>query len=256
MKKFLVAGIAAAAFCGAPAFATDMPVRAPVYKAAAPYDPWTGFYVGGSIGARWSNVDWRTINIGGAPASSNDNPAHLDKTTIRVGGYVGYNWKVAPSWLVGLEADIAWGDSSKTHTPFPGIGPPLFGAGHDFVTAKLGWDGSIRGRVGFLVNPNWLVYATGGAAWQQIKTSATCDNTGLSFCGIVVNESNSTTKAGWTVGGGIEAMLSSNWFGRIEYRYADFGHVTNTLPPAPGTGFNANVNVKTNTALLGLAYKF
>ena len=46
MKKILLASVAAAAFCGAPAFAADMPIKAPVYKAApAPIFNWTGFYV-------------------------------------------------------------------------------------------------------------------------------------------------------------------------------------------------------------------
>jgi outer membrane immunogenic protein len=53
MKKFLVVGIIAAAFWGAPAFATDMPTpppRAPVYKDPPPVFGWTGCYVGGNVG--------------------------------------------------------------------------------------------------------------------------------------------------------------------------------------------------------------
>src|SRR5713226_8378382 len=52
MKKFLIAGIAAAAFCGAPALAADMPTKGPVYK-AEPLFNWTGFYVGGNVGYGW-----------------------------------------------------------------------------------------------------------------------------------------------------------------------------------------------------------
>jgi outer membrane immunogenic protein len=101
MKKLLAAGAAAFALWGAPALAADMPARAPVYKATAPahYDPWTGFYVGGSIGARWSDVDWRadpnnsTFGFFTGPG----NPASLDSTNVRLGGYLGYNWRIAPS---------------------------------------------------------------------------------------------------------------------------------------------------------------
>ncbi|SRR5712691_8431367 len=257
MKKLLIASIAAAAFCGASALAADMPAKAAVYKATpAPNDPWTGFYAGGSIGARWSEVDWRTVFFaGGGGATSVGNPAHLGNTSLRVGGYIGYNWMVAPTWLAGLEADIAWGDNKKTHTPWPGS-PFLASAGHDFITTKLDWDGSLRGRLGVLINPSSLLYATAGVAWQHVKTSATCDGTVPSSCGSPgFSESSSTTKAGFTVGGGAEAMLSKNWFGRVEYRYADFGHVTNRLSGS-GQSFIANVNVMTHTALLGLAYKY
>jgi outer membrane immunogenic protein len=64
------------------------------------------------------------------------------------------------------------------------------------------------------------------------------------------------TKAGWTLGGGIETMLWSNWIVRAQYRYADFGSVSNNLPPTPFVGFNASIRVRTSNATLGLAYKF
>jgi outer membrane immunogenic protein len=261
MKRILTSIFFAAAL-SAPALAADM---APAYKAPiyAPVDPWTGFYVGGSIGARWSDVSWKTLDFDSAnPPTNVDNPAHLNDTSFRVGAYAGYNWRFASSALVGLEADIAWANNSKTHGGFPGA-DNAFGTGTftdptvDSITAKLGWDGSIRGRIGYLVNPNWLAYATGGIAWQEIKTDSICTmSTSTSFCDGTFSGSSSTTKTGWTAGGGVETLLLGNWIGRVEYRYADFGHVTNTLPPAPRTGFQANVDVKTHTALVGVAYKF
>jgi glutamate N-acetyltransferase/amino-acid N-acetyltransferase len=63
MKKILVASIAAAALCGAPAFAADTPVKEPVYKAApAPLLNWTGFYIGGiAKGAGMINPNMATM---------------------------------------------------------------------------------------------------------------------------------------------------------------------------------------------------
>jgi outer membrane immunogenic protein len=241
------------------AFAADMAVKSPAPPVAAPSDPWTGFYTGGSIGARWSDVKWDSINFGAAnPAVASGNPASLDSTSVRLGGYAGYNLRIAPAFLIGIEGDIAWADNKKSSTGFPGepFGAGTSGVGNDFVNAKLGWDASLRGRVGILLNPNWLVYGTGGAAWQQLTTSASCTAIGNSFCGIPAGESLSTTKSGWTVGAGVETSLGNHWFGRIEYRYADFGNITNVLPPAAFVGFLANVNVKTNTATAGLAYKW
>jgi outer membrane immunogenic protein len=258
MKKLLVACIAAAAFCGAPALAADMPVKAPP-PAPAPssYDLWVGFYTGGSIGGRWSQETWTTLNFGSSgPATNIDNPVNFDATRLRLGGYIGYNWRIASSWLAGLEADIASADSSGSHTPFPG--GIIYGSapGFDLVTAKLGWDGSVRARLGVLVNPTWLVYGTGGVAWQEIKTTSTCAVGSAGYCAVPVTGSTSTDKAGWTIGGGVETALTNHWLARIEYRYADFGNVTNVLPPAPHSGMISNVSVKTNTALLGLAYKW
>ncbi len=69
-------------------------------------------------------------------------------------------------------------------------------------------------------------------------------------------------RLGWTAGGGIEAMLWSSWIARAEYRYADFGTISNTdtrIAPLllDGTEIvSYDVRVRTHTALLGLAYKF
>jgi outer membrane immunogenic protein len=205
-------------------------------------------------------VDWQSASLTGTGAGpiAAPNTASLDSTSFRVGGYIGYSVKIAPAWLAGIEGDIAWSDNKKSISPFPGTPGGGFGGGPSNVdTVKLGWDGSVRGRLGVLVNPTWLVYGTGGVAWQEIKTNSTC-GTGGGFCGagVTVSGTSSTTKAGWTVGGGVETALPNNWLARAEYRYADFGHVTNDLPRAPDTGIHSVVNVKTQTGLFGLAYKY
>jgi len=263
MRRFQCAALVAVAVIGfaSVASAADLPTKAPIYKASpvALYN-WTGFYIGGDIGARFSRAKWTTLDYDTLTPSAVDNPANLDRTSARIGGYVGYNWMFAPAWLAGLEADIGWAGGTASHTPFPGIAflSPTLGAGNDFVNAKLTWDASVRGRLGYLVAPNWLVYGTGGVAWQRINTSASCPGGGgISFCGLPgFSDSFTETKTGWTAGAGVETMLWGNWIGRAEYRYADFGHVSNRLPPAPAVGFHASVGIQTHTAVLGLAYKF
>jgi outer membrane immunogenic protein len=263
MKKLATCVIAVAGLIGTPVLAADMAVRAPPpAPEPAPVYSWTGFYVGASLGVRWSDRDWTTTS-GADLGSASLIPSSigLDSATGRGGGYLGYNWEIAQSWLVGLEGDIAWADKSKSNAGFPGLCFPGTGTpctSLDTITVKEGWDASIRGRVGFLVAPTWLVYATGGAAWQQVSIDASCNgsNVNNSYCGIVITKSSSTVRSGWTVGAGVEVMLSSNWVARAEYRYADFGSIGFTFPPAPSTGFTSTVSLKTNTALLGFGYKF
>jgi outer membrane immunogenic protein len=55
MKKLAIA-IAAIALIGTPAFAADMPLKAPP-PAPAPVYNWTGFYVGGNVGYSWGKAD-------------------------------------------------------------------------------------------------------------------------------------------------------------------------------------------------------
>src|SRR6185312_14587303 len=92
------------------------------------------------------------------------------------------------------------------------------------VTKSIDWFGTVRGRVGFLVTPQWLLYGTGGLAYGETKSSfTTTDLTG----GCVPNGTLCATGAssgvstGWTAGAGAEAMLAPNWSAKVEYLYVD-----------------------------------
>src|ERR1700730_6944058 len=56
MKKLLAVSAAVAALGCAPAFAADVPVKAPIYRPAPLWD-WTGFYIGVNGGAGWGTVE-------------------------------------------------------------------------------------------------------------------------------------------------------------------------------------------------------
>ncbi len=71
-------------------------------------------------------------------------------------------------------------------------------------------------------------------------------------------QSASKTMTGWTVGGGLEYMLTSNWLIRGEYRYADNRSWSAMFfpagPAAPDVVF-ADFKTRTHTGLFGVAYK-
>jgi outer membrane immunogenic protein len=247
------------------ASAADLSATAPVYAPMNVAD-WNGVYVGGSLGGRWSHASWSTVAIGtpSGPSDPTSTPISFNNATVRIGGYVGYNWQLA-TMLVGFEVDAAWGHTSDTFAGIPGtFGPSGLGVdagaqAFDSSNVKLGWDGSLRGRLGFLIVPTWLIYATAGVAWQQVNINATCNGSlfNTSWCVAPRNETSSTLRTGWTVGGGIETLLWNNWLLRAEYRYADYGSISHTF--FAGTGIDevtTLLSLKTNTALVGLGYKF
>ncbi len=251
MKLFAFAGVLLAILftCGV-ARAGDVAA----YKAPPPPSGAMpgNFYVGLSLGARWSDTDWTTTAIGSPPASPQfapTNPASFDSSTARIGGYVGSMWRIAPTWAVGIEGDIAWGDSSKTIAGIPGT------CCGGVAAVKEGWDGSVRGRLGFLLTPSWLLYATGGIAWQGLDIDASCGSK-ASFCGTAHAESVSTTQAGWTLGTGVEVMLRHNWLIRLEYRFADYGRLDHAFfIHSPADRIVMTEALRTQTLLVGLAYK-
>jgi outer membrane immunogenic protein len=232
MKKLFVAGIAAAAFCGAPAFAADMPVKGP-YAAPAPAFSWTGFYVGGEGGyGRGNSIDFSPVN--GATSGT------YGISGATGGGTAGYNWQLDPHWVVGLETDFSFANIHGSRTV--GIS---FGCGNNCST-KVDDFGTVRGRIGF-AQGNALFYGTGGWAYGRTKVGfANCTAPGT--CG--TNDVN-----GWTAGGGIEYALNRNWSAKIEYLRVNFGNFVYSNSGICA-GFSCTSDAKFNVVRAGLNYRF
>jgi opacity protein-like surface antigen len=246
VKKPLSVTIVAATFCGAPAFAADMP--APAYKAAPPmvtpiYN-WSGPYIGieGGWGGGHSDQSDPGIPSGGGGGGDGDGGAIADgRYSVRgglVGGTWGYNWQAGP-WVFGLEGDYSWADIQGSS----GICGLSSGLPHGCGT-RLDSLGTFRGRLGYAVGPtdNWLLYATGGLAVGEVHAF---DN--------LSPASGSDFRTGWTVGGGVEFALARNWSAKVEYLYVDLGsaHLFDVVPGVPET-----VSFKTNIIRAGVNYKF
>lgn len=257
-RLVLALGVLAVTSVGA--IAADLPRKAPAYT-SPPLPPvfnWTGFYVGGGLGLRSTETDWDSTFLcvfGGCPGNnvltSGNTPEPLNGTAFRYSGYLGYNWQFAPQWLVGVEGDIGGGNKTVTitGTGLPG-GIPNPG---DSFGVKTTWDASARARLGWLPNPDLLLYVTGGGAWQHLEAFRNfCVGCGspLAFSSNVDD-----TRTGWTVGAGAEYRIWGNLLGRAEYRYADFGTTSFTDGDANRTA-NYDIDLKTHTVTFGLAYKF
>ena len=274
------------------AVASIMPVKAP----PAPVFNWTGMYVGAAIADRSSFDKWQTSAIalravpgmppGPAPLPDpTTTPASFFDSNVQGRLYAGFNWQLSPKLVAGVEGDWGYGNSQILQGGIPGTfgnglnnfflpgkGVGTDGELVDSSSVKMGWDSTIRGRLGMLVTPTILFYGTGGAAFQQVQVSAKCTPQPGAFpgFGVLLNDLSwcghqpaparfqtfSSVRTGWTAGLGVEGVLVGNWLGRFEARYADFGNYKNTF--FQGTGFDVatSVHVQTLTALAGVSYKF
>ena len=242
----------------------------PLPSAATP--SWSGPYLGLGGGFRSTLTDAKVVSTnfdcfrpGGCVR---DQP--LNDTAGRISPYAGWNWQFAPQWVAGIEGDFGFADKTTTLNGmyYPQTQAGVFGNPPDQFSVKTGWDASARARLGFVAFPNTLLYATGGASWLQVETQSTCSTNPLvGQCGPVDGLSPSvirreTTKLGWTVGGGFEAIIWRNWLARAEYRYADFGTISNTDTradisiPEFGEVISYDTHIRTHTLTFGLAYKF
>jgi outer membrane immunogenic protein len=235
MRAFLLAGAALIMGAGA-AYSADLPVKTE-YVGSAPYN-WTGCYIGAQAGwAIQRDQDTELALTGGITARSPRNEAN--PSGAKAGGFLGCNWQIAGPWVIGAELDGDWADINGGTTFFDPAG--------DNYRARTRAQASLRGRVGYAIDRT-LYYATGGGGAASIRHSYIDLPTGLTT-------SFSDISGGLTGGFGAEYAFLSNWTGRIEYRYADFGTFQYNSAPAFG-GLLEHHRVSEHALRAGLAFKF
>jgi outer membrane immunogenic protein len=203
--KRLILGVAAALMLGAGQAAADgLPNRGGVRGPDGP-EPvgtwnWTGFYVGAGIGGGTTEIDVNGVNA--------DGDGFLGTVII------GYDRQFAPGWVAGVFADFDFSDISVAD-----------------VDQTFSW--AIGARLGGLITPKTLLYATGGYTQTELEG-------GLEG-----------TADGFFVGAGLEHMLRDNWSLRLEYRYSEFEADVEVGGVAAG-----DAEVTSHTGRLVLSYKF
>lgn len=262
MNKFLLAavsvvlGTASAQAADLAAHYTKAPVMAPVYN-------WTGFYVGGNVGGQWGSANPETTTLfpvaayfanSSVPAIAAVGAQHINGSGVTGG----YNWQVNNA-VLGLEGDINYfgfkGRASGTGV-YPCCAPDNFTI-NSSVSAD--WLATIRGRIGFLATPSWLIYATGGAAIAEVKGNFSFTD---SFAGATESGTIRDTRLGWTAGLGGEYAVGNGWSLKAEYLYVDLGRSSitsnnlNVGGPLPAQTFTHSVDLKSNIVRVGVNYKF
>ncbi|QFY62966.1 porin family protein (plasmid) [Rhizobium grahamii] len=137
----------------------------------------------------------------------------------RLGGFTGYNWQFSNGFVAGVEGDLNYDWSDKDY----GGGTKL----------KSGFSGSARARAGYAID-HTLIYAAGGWTATNAKLKTPVGN-------------DSDTLNGWTIGAGVDHAFTDKIFGRVEYRYNDFGR---------GDLLGTNVDFKQNVVQVGVGVKF
>jgi len=267
MRNLSVAMVALGALAAAtPVAAADMALKAP--PPVAPYN-WTGFYVGGNIGYSWGNANsnfnnaFDFLELPEVPISTSQ---RLDG--LIGGGQIGYNWQANNTWVLGLEADFQGSGekgSSSVSDPFSFtevigiIDPVVNGAVILTNSVDIQWFGTVRGRIGALVNPTTLLYGTGGLAYGRISDSGTLT---YSIPALLASRTasfgGSATEVGWTLGAGIEGAIpnTSNWTWKLEYLYIDFGTLSGNGFNSQGEAYSWSTRVTDNILRVGLNYRF
>jgi len=191
----------AAVFSSGAALAADLPSRKTAFEPppTPPAFAWSGAYAGLDIGSGWLARGSSDVGVSG-------------------GGLVGYNHRIGPLFVVGLETDFQG-------TSLSGRGPDLLGGAR-----TLPWFGTVRGRAGVTgFDSRVLFYGTGGFAY---------------------GETSGAVREGWTAGGGVEWAFAPHWSVKTEYLFTDLGKGGGRDPGAARGGADFH------TVRVGVNYHF
>lgn len=158
--------------------------------APAPRMSWTGFYIGGHLGAAWTDASvnaWSKYStyVKEFPQDVSTTAHQKESDTSLIGGaHAGYNWQRG-SLVVGVEGDIDFSD-------------------------HIDYLASFRGRIGVAAG-NWLFYGTGGVALVKggYDGEIAIGNGSLPY-------DTTDSQFGFVAGGGVEVKLSQKWSAGVE----------------------------------------
>jgi len=235
-KLSLTLAAAAMGLAASQASAADLPRKAPAYiPPALPPITWTGCYIGANIGGAFGN----------ASATFNAGEVSTNGSGFAGGGQIGCDYQFAGSpWVIGFRNMFDGTTNDRSGTI--GAGPLAGGV----VNFNNQWFDTLTARLGYAVQPTWLLYFQGGGAWGHTSTDIT-------FGGVQIGQT-SKTRSGWTIGGGVEWMFAPHWSAFLEGNYMDFGSNNGTVfgVVACGAGCAYSTKATESTVLVGVNYRF
>ncbi len=188
---------------------------------------WEGFHVGAHGG--WSDLDYGISQT--APASPL--VTRSDSDDGFVGGFLyGSSWQRG-NLVLGTDSAYSFGDTET------GLNVAANGLS---ATAEIDWSSESRARVGFLVQPNIMVYGALGIAFARVDVSGS----------LIAGGSDDKSAFGISYGGGVETTMGNRWFARLEYIHTDFDE--KSFREVGGGSFD--VDLDTDVVRGAIGYRF
>jgi outer membrane immunogenic protein len=220
------------------ATASSAALAADMAPEPAPVSSWTAFYLGAGGGLQWADINvnskfceryyYPSVSVSEVVEESYDyhyceeeyyydvyrwNWEDNDSTVVGV-VQGGFDYEVAPSFVIGVFADWTFGDElGSDHKKY--IYDDYFAKWSTSIDSMV----TVAGRAGFAPTPNLLLYGLVGWSWADIDHDFRigCD----SCSGYFLRNGDTFDANGLTVGGGAEYKVTENISIRGEYRFTD-----------------------------------
>jgi hypothetical protein len=230
-----------------------------VASSAMAQSAFQGFY--GQIATGYENNAFGSTNFTGTQAPNTRDTWNSGNQTANGMPLViglGYNYSVAPKWLLGVGVDYSAlsQESSKYNSPFS-TAPRSYLSGSTLQASNRF---NIFVTPGYEIDKNKLVYLKAGYSMVTIKQTfppsytdgfdPADSNANLRF------GSQSKTVGGYVVGLGYKQMISGGFYGFAEANY--MGYSKPSFASTNPTAYTASSSPSLNSyqALVGVGYKF
>lgn len=212
-------------------------VVAPVVETAP--GAWEGAYVGGTLGYVFKGPD--RVGIADPATGANTAIGEFDLKGVTYGLRLGYGIQRG-NWVFGPELSFEGGKAKDDFSNADGS-----------ASTKIKHVIALRGKLGYLVSPDTMVYGMAGPASAKIS-EYNVDSTGSGPAGAPVTLiEDSFTRSGYVVGLGVEHRFNENWSLTGEYEYANFGK--RVLYDAAEV-YSTRATPKYHQVRLGVNYRF
>jgi outer membrane immunogenic protein len=231
----------------APAFAADLPVKAPTAAQPVVAD-WTGFYLGIHGGYGWGESSIKDTLVQELLSEIGFNDPKPKGGLF--GGQAGYLWQRG-NFVGGFEIDYSFASLKDSQSVDLYIRCLFDGTLN--LEKKIDALASARARAGFLIGPDLYVYGTGGIGWARTKGS-------LSACeeGDCIALKSAENHFGWVAGAGGEYRLWQNVSLGVTYLHYDFGTTNNvyTLDALPIINAGVRTDLTVDVVRGALNFRF
>jgi opacity protein-like surface antigen len=229
-----------------------------VASSAMAQSAFQGFY--GQIGTGYESNEFGSTNSKGTQTgitgdtwnSGNQNASGLP---LVIG--LGYNYSVAPKWLLGLGVDYsALSQETSTYRSTYSTFASTYISGSKLQASNRI---NIFATPGYVIDKDKLVYLKAGYSMVTIKnTNATyyTDGADASQNGPISLGTQSKTVGGYVVGLGYKQMITAGFYGFAEANYMSYSKPSFAATTSSAYTLSSNPSLNSFQALIGVGYKF
>jgi high affinity Mn2+ porin len=219
---------------------------------------WTGFYIGGNLGAGIPLNIQERLQAGssfGGPAFDLY-PPRGERAGVTFGAQAGYNWQLG-RWVYGVEMDFAFldgrGGQSGTFPAPPAYSPIGIHSYNVDYAQSANYFASFRGRLGYGLDRS-LFYVTGGVAAGGARGPAILALSGGGIDRLFTAGPSQSSRMKYILGAGYEYAFADHWSVRLEYFFLDLSRNTQVFDNGASFRYASRIRNENHVFRVGLNY--